>query len=84
MPLAFHLFTINLLSILLSIYNMLSFSFNIFVFMFYLYTIYRLVNNCTSKLFKDYQLQTASFVREIVLIREGTLELPNPVSLSRF
>jgi len=35
-------------------------------------------------LFKDYQLQTASFVREIVLIREGTLELPNPVSLSRF
>jgi len=25
-------------------------------------------------LVKDYQLQTASFVREIVLIREGTLE----------
>jgi len=44
----------------------------------------RLVNNCLSKLFKDYQLQTASFVRERVLIREGTLELPNLVSLSRF
>jgi len=46
--------------------------------------VYRLVNNCTSKLFKDYQLQTARFVREIVLIRESTLELPNPLSLSRF
>jgi len=47
-------------------------------------SINRLVNNCTSTLFKDYQLQTASFVCEIVLIREGTLELPNPVSLSCF
>jgi len=35
------------------------------------------------KLVKDYQLQTESFVREIVLIREGTLELPNRVSSSR-
>jgi len=33
----------------------------------------RLVNNYTSKLVIDYQLQTASFVREMVLIREGTL-----------
>jgi len=32
----------------------------------------RIVDNYTSKLFKDYQLQTASFVSEIVLIREGT------------
>jgi len=33
--------------------------------------------------FEDYQLQTASFVCEIiVLIREGTIELPNRVSLS--
>jgi len=32
----------------------------------------RLVNNDTSNLVKYYQLQTASFVREIVLIREGT------------
>jgi len=42
------------------------------------------VNNYTSKLVKDYQLQmqTASFVRGIVLITEGTLELPNRVSLS--
>jgi len=43
----------------------------------------RLVNNYSSKLVKDYQLQTASFVREIILIREGTLELSNRVSLSR-
>jgi len=43
----------------------------------------RLVNNCTSKLVKNYQLQTASFIRKLVLIREGTLELPNRVSLSR-
>jgi len=43
----------------------------------------RLVNNYTSKLVKNYQLQTASFVYEIVLMREGTLELPNGVSLSR-
>jgi len=44
----------------------------------------RLVNNYTSKLVTNYyQLQTASFVREIVLIGEGTLELPNRVSLSR-
>jgi len=35
------------------------------------------------KLVKNYQLQTASFVREIVLIKEGTLILPNCVSLSR-
>jgi len=42
----------------------------------------RLVNKYrpTSKLVKDYQLQTASFVREIILIRE---KLPNRVSLSR-
>jgi len=44
----------------------------------------RLVNKYTSNLVKNYQLQTASFVREIVLIREGILELPNRVSLSRF
>jgi len=43
----------------------------------------RLVNNYTSKLVKNYQLQTASFVLEIVLIREITLELPNRASLSR-
>jgi len=49
-----------------------------------IHSVNRLVNYCTSKLFKDCQLQTASFVREIVLIWEGTLELPNPVSLSRF
>jgi len=41
-----------------------------------------LVNNYTSKLVENYQLQTASFAREIVLIREDTLELPNLVSLS--
>jgi len=35
------------------------------------------------KLVKNYQLQTASFVRETVLIREGSLELPNCASLSR-
>jgi len=35
----------------------------------------RLVNNYTYKLVTNYQLQTARFVREIVLIREGTLEL---------
>jgi len=29
-------------------------------------------------------MQTASFVRKIVLFREGTLELPNPVCLSLF
>jgi len=34
-------------------------------------------------LVKDYQLKTANSVREIVLIREGTLELPNRVSLPR-
>jgi len=43
----------------------------------------RFVNYCMYKLVKDYQLQTASFVLEIVLIREGTLELSNRVSLSR-
>jgi len=43
----------------------------------------RLVDNYTSKLVKDYQLQTASFVREIVLIAESTLELPNRGNLSR-
>jgi len=43
-----------------------------------------LVNNYTSNpTFKDYQLQTASFVREIVLIRRGTLEFSNRLSLSR-
>jgi len=42
-----------------------------------------LVNNYTSKLVTNYQLQTARFVREIVLIREGTLGLPNRASLSR-
>jgi len=42
----------------------------------------RLVINYTSKLVEDYQLQTASLVCEIVLIREGTLELSNRVSLS--
>jgi len=35
----------------------------------------RLVNKYTSKLVKNCQLQTARFVREIVLITEGTLEL---------
>jgi len=34
-----------------------------------------LVNNHTSKLVKDYHLQTASSVRELVLIRVSTLEL---------
>jgi len=34
-------------------------------------------------LLKNYQLQAASFVSEIVLIRERTIELPNRVSLSR-
>jgi len=42
-----------------------------------------LVNNYTFNLVRDYQLQTASFVIEIVLIREGSLELSNRVSLSR-
>jgi len=41
------------------------------------------VNNYSSKLVTNNQLQTARFVREIVLIREGTLELPNRASLSR-
>jgi len=36
-----------------------------------------------SSLVENYQLQTASFVRELVLIREGTIELSNSVSLSR-
>jgi len=36
-----------------------------------------------SKLVKDNQLQTTSFVHEIILIREGILELSNRVSLSR-
>jgi len=44
-------------------------------------SVYRLVNDYTSKLVKNYQLQTASFVRTIVLVREGTLELPNRASL---
>jgi len=34
------------------------------------------------KLLKNYQLQTASFVHEMVLIREGALELPNHAGLS--
>jgi len=42
----------------------------------------RLVNNYTTKLVKYYQLQTVSFVRDIVLFRECTLELSNRVSLS--
>jgi len=42
-----------------------------------------LVNNYTSKLVKDYQLQTASFVHEKVSIRETAEELSNSVSLSR-
>jgi len=33
-------------------------------------SINRLVNNYTFKSVKDYQLHTASFVRELVLIRE--------------
>jgi len=41
----------------------------------------RLVN--TSKFVKYFQLQIANFVHEIVLIREGILELPNRASLSR-
>ena len=43
----------------------------------------RLVNNYSFKLVTDYQLQTASFVRELVLLRESTLELSNRVNLSR-
>jgi len=42
-----------------------------------------IINNYTSKLVKNNQLQTASFVRELVLIIEGTLKLPNRASLSR-
>jgi len=40
-------------------------------------------NEYASKLVNDYQLQTASFVRNIVLMREDTLELSNRVRLSR-
>src|SRR5664279_4298157 len=43
----------------------------------------RLVNNYTFKLVNDCQLQTASFVRELVLLRESTLELSNCVIFSR-
>jgi hypothetical protein len=43
----------------------------------------RLVDNYTFKSVKDYQLQTASFVRELVLLRDSTLELSNSVNLSR-
>jgi len=35
------------------------------------------------KLVKNYQLQTASVVREKVLVTDGILELSNRVSLSR-
>jgi len=42
-----------------------------------------LVNNYTFKLVKVYQLHTASFVCQLILIRESTLELSNRVSLSR-
>jgi len=49
---------------------------------YYSGSVNRLVNYYASKLVKNYQLQTASFVGEIVLIRKGTLELPNRASLS--
>jgi len=43
----------------------------------------RPVDKYVTKLVKHYQLHTASFVREIVLIREDTLELPYRGRLSR-
>ena len=42
----------------------------------------RLVDNHTFKLVEDLQLRTASFVRELVLLRGSTCELSNRVNLS--